>query len=204
MSDSLWPHGLQLARLPCPSPTTRVYSDSSINLVMTSNHLILCHPFLLLPSIFPNIRVFSKESVLCITWPKYWSFSFSISPSNELSGLISFKIDWFDLLAVQGTLQSLFQQHSSKVKPLITSVQFSPSVVCSSLQPHGLQHSRLPCLSSTLRTCSNSGPWSWWCHPTISAVWFQSPHNSYSLRCLQYSSTSAFQSSHIESLLTTR
>ena len=79
----------------------------SIELVMPSNHLILCHPLLLLPSIFPSIRVFSKESVLRIRWPNYWSFSFSISPSNEYLGLISFSMDWFDLLAVQGTLQSL-------------------------------------------------------------------------------------------------
>ena len=86
----------------------------SIVLVMPSNHVILCHPLLLLPSIFPSIRVFSKESVLWIRWPKYWSFSFSISPSNEYSGLISFRIDWFDLLAVQGTLKSLLQHHSSK------------------------------------------------------------------------------------------
>ena len=78
----------------------------SIESVMLSNHLILCHP-LLLPSIFPSIRVFSNESVLCIRWPKYWSFSYSISPSNEYSGLISFRIDWFDLLAIQGTLKSL-------------------------------------------------------------------------------------------------
>ena len=86
----------------------------SIKLVMPSNHLILCHPLFLLPSIFPSIRVFSKESVLHIRWPKYWSFSFSISPSNEYSGLISFRMDWFDLLAVQGTLKSLLQHHSSK------------------------------------------------------------------------------------------
>ena len=84
----------------------------SIDSVMPSNHLILCHPLLLLPSIFPSIRVFSNEPVLCIRWPKYWSFSFSISPSNEYSGLISFRIHWFDLLAVQGILKSLFQQHS--------------------------------------------------------------------------------------------
>ena len=82
----------------------------SIKLVMPSNHLILCHPLLLLPSIFPSIRVFSSESVLCIRWPKYWHFSFSISPSNEYLGLISFRIDWLDLLAVQETLKSLFQQ----------------------------------------------------------------------------------------------
>ena len=86
----------------------------SISLVMPSNHLILGHPLLLLPSIFPSIRVFSNESVLCIRWPKYWSFSFSISPSNEYSGLISFKMDWLDLLAVQGILKSLLQYHSSK------------------------------------------------------------------------------------------
>ena len=85
----------------------------AIESVIPSNHLILCHPLLLLPSIFPSIRVFSKESVL-IRWPKYWSFSFSISPSNEYSGLISFRIDWFDLLAVQGTLKSLLQHHSSR------------------------------------------------------------------------------------------
>ena len=83
----------------------------SIESVMPSNHLILCHP-LLPPSIFPSIRVFSNELVLCIRWPKYWSFSFSISPSNEYSGLISFRIEWFDLLAVQGTLKSLLQHHS--------------------------------------------------------------------------------------------
>ena len=91
---------------------------TSIKLVMPSNHLILCYPLLLLPSIFPSIRVFSNESVLCIRWPKYWSFSFSISPSNKYSGLISFKIDWLDLLAVQGTLKSLFQHHSSKASIL--------------------------------------------------------------------------------------
>ena len=86
----------------------------SIVLVMPSSHFILCHPLLLLPLIFPNIRIFSNESVLCIRWPKYWSFSFSISPSNEYSGLMSFTIHWFDLLAVQGTLKSLLQHHSSK------------------------------------------------------------------------------------------
>ena len=86
----------------------------SIESVMPSNHLILCCPLLLLPSIFPSIRVFSNESVLCIRWPKYWSFSFSISPSNEYSELIFFRIDWLDLLAVQGTLKSLLQHHSSK------------------------------------------------------------------------------------------
>ena len=86
----------------------------SIELVMLSNHLILCHPLLLPPSIFPSIRVFSNKSVLCIRWPKYWSFSFSTSPSNEYSGLISFRMVWLDLLAVQGTLKSLLQHHTSK------------------------------------------------------------------------------------------
>ena len=86
----------------------------SIELVMPSNHLILCHPILPLPSTFPSIKIFSNESVLCIKWPNYWSFSFSISPSNEYSGLISFRMDWLDLLAVQGTLKSLLQHHSSK------------------------------------------------------------------------------------------
>ena len=96
----------------------------SIELVMPSNHLILCRPFLLLPSIFPSIRVFSNESVLLIRWPKYWSFSFSISPSNEYSGLISFRIDWFYLLVVQGTLKSLLQHHSSKASILQCSAFF--------------------------------------------------------------------------------
>ena len=90
----------------------------SIESVMPSNHLTLCHPLLFLLSIFPSIRVFSKESVLHIRWSKYWSFSFSISPSSEYSGLISFRIDWFDLLAVQGTLKSLLQHHSSEVSVL--------------------------------------------------------------------------------------
>ena len=180
MSDSLRPHGLQHARLPCPSPTPGAYTNScplswwcnhlilchplllppsifpsirvfsngsvlhirwpkfwsfSFNIrpsneysglislrmdfesVMPSNHLILCHLLLLPPSVFPRIRVFSSESVLHIRWPKYWSFSFSISPSNEYSGLISFRMDWFDL-AVQGTLKSLLQHHSSKASIL--------------------------------------------------------------------------------------
>ena len=95
-----------------------------IELVMPSNHLILCHPLLLLPSIFPSIRVFSNESVLHIRWPKYWSFSFSISPSNEYSGLISFRMDWFDFLTVQGTLKSLLQHHSSKASILPCSAFF--------------------------------------------------------------------------------
>ena len=96
----------------------------SITSVMPSNHLILSHPLLFPPSIFPSIRVFSDESVLCITWPKYWSFSFSISPSNEYSGLISFRMDWLDLLAIQGTLKSLLQHHSSKASIVLRSAFF--------------------------------------------------------------------------------
>ena len=105
----------------CSTPGFPVHHQSqsllklmSIELVMPSNHLILCHPLLLLPSFFPSIRVFSDESVLHIRWPKYWSFSFSISPFNEYSGLLSFRIDWLDLLAVQGTFKCLLQHHNSK------------------------------------------------------------------------------------------
>ena len=97
----------------------------SIELLMLSNHLILCCPLLLLPSIFPRIRVFSNESALCISWPKYWGFSFNISPSNEYSALISFRMDWLDLFAVQGTLNSLLQHHSSKASILWCSALFT-------------------------------------------------------------------------------
>ena len=125
VSDSLWPHGLQHTRPSCPSPTPRVYSNSC-----TSSWW--CHPTislsvtlpLLLPSVFPIIRVFSNESGLCIRWPQYWSFNFSISPSSECSGLISFRIDWLDLLAVQGILTSLLQHHSSKASVLWCSAFF--------------------------------------------------------------------------------
>ena len=129
MSDSLRPHGSQHTRPPCPSPTPRVHSNSCPSTVMPSSHLIFCCPLLFLPLIPPSIRVFSNESALRIRWPKYWSFSFSISPSNEHPGLISFRMDWFDLLAVQGTLKSLLQHHSSKALILQHSaffiVQFS-------------------------------------------------------------------------------
>ena len=110
---------------------------------MPSNNLILCHPLLLLPSIFPSIRVFSNESVLWLRWPKYWSFSFSTSPSNEYSGLISFRIDWLDLLALQGTLKSLLQIHSSKASILrhsaffivqLTSIHAAAAAAAKSLQ----------------------------------------------------------------------
>ena len=114
MSSSLWPHGLQHARLPCPSPTPGACSNSCPSSQWCYSTISSCRPLLLLPSIFPSIRVFSNESVLHIKWPKYWSFSFSISPSNEYSGLISFRTDWFNLLAVQGTLRSFLQHYSSK------------------------------------------------------------------------------------------
>ena len=117
VSNSLQPHGLQHTRLP-------ELKLMSIETVIPFNQLILCCPLLLLPSIFPSIRVFSNESVLHIRWPKYSSFSFSISPSNEYSGLISFRMDWLDHLAVQGTLKSLLQQHSSKASILQCSVFF--------------------------------------------------------------------------------
>ena len=124
MFDNLRPHGLQHARPPCPTPTPRAYSNLCIESVMPSNHLILHHPLLLLPSIFPSIGVFSNESVHCIRWPQYWSFSLSISPSNEYSGLISFRMDRLDLLVVQGTLKSLLQHHSSKASILRQSAFF--------------------------------------------------------------------------------
>ena len=117
MSDSATPWTAA-----CQAPLSIIYWSllklMSIELVMPSNHLILCHPLLLLPSIFPRIRFFSNESAVHIRWPKYWSFSFNISPSSEHPGLISFRMDWLDLLAVQGTLKSLLQHHSSKASIL--------------------------------------------------------------------------------------
>ena len=120
------------SRPPCPSPTPKVVSSCklmSIESVMPSNHLIFCHPLLLWPSIFLSIRVFSKESVLHIRWPQYWSFSFNISPSSEYSGLFSFKIDWLDLLAVQGTLKSL-------PNTTVQNHQFSGVQLSSQSNPH--------------------------------------------------------------------
>ena len=126
MSNSLWPRESHHARPPCSSPTPgSLPKPKSIELVMPSSHLILCHPLLLLPSIFPNIRVFSNESAFHIRWLKYWSFSFSISPSNEYSGLTSFRMDWLDLLAVQWTLKSFLQHHSSKASILWQSAFFT-------------------------------------------------------------------------------
>ena len=125
MSDSLQPHEPQLRQaslsiINCQS----LHRPMSIESVMPSNYLIFCHPLLLLPSILPSIRVFSNEAVLHIRWPKYWSFSFNISPFSEYSGLISFRMDWLDLLAVQGTLKSLLQHHSSKASILQRSAFF--------------------------------------------------------------------------------
>ena len=118
MSNSLQPHGLLHARLPCPSPTSGTCSNSCPSNRWCHPNISSCWPLLLPPSIFPSIRVFSNELVLRIRWPNYWSFSFSISPSNEYSGLISFRIDWFDLLAFQGTLKGLLQHHNSKASIL--------------------------------------------------------------------------------------
>ena len=122
MSDSLRPnepqHSLSITNSQSPP------KPMSIESVMPSNHFILCHPLLLLPSVFPSIRVFNSESTLRMRWPKYWSFSFNISPSNEHPGLISFRMDWLDLLAVQGTLKSLLQHHSSKASILRHSAFF--------------------------------------------------------------------------------
>ena len=123
VSNILQPHELQHTRPPCPPLTPSPPKHLSIKLVMPSNHLILCCPLLLPPSVFPSIRIFSNESVLHIRWPKYWSFSFSISPSKEYSGLI-FRMDWLDLLVVQGILKSLLQHHSSKASVLQCSAFF--------------------------------------------------------------------------------
>ena len=118
---TLW---MQCTRFPSPSPTPQARLNSCPSSVMPSNHLILCCPLLLLPSIFSSIRVFSSESVHCIRWPKYWDLTFSISPSNEYSGLISFRTEWFDFLAVQGAIKSLLQHHSSKTSILQCSAFF--------------------------------------------------------------------------------
>ena len=138
MSDFLRPHGLQHARPPCPSPAPATCQASlyntiswsslkltSIKSVIPSSHLILCHPLCLLPPIPPSIRVISNESTVRMRWPKYWSFSFSIIPSKEIPGLISFKMDWLDLLVAQGTLKSLLQHHSSKASVLRCSAFFT-------------------------------------------------------------------------------
>ena len=164
---------------------------------MPYNHLVLYNSFLL-PSIFPSIRVYSNESVLPISWPKYWRLTCSISPSNEYSGLISFRMGWFDL-AVQGTLKSLLHHHSLKASvlcpsafsmvqlshPYILLFLFSHSVMSNSLWPHVLQHTRLPCPSPSPGACPNSCPLSWWCHPMISS-------SVIPFSCLQSFPTSGF------------
>ena len=124
VSDSLQPHGLQHAGFPVLTISWSLLRLTPIESMMPSNHLALCHPLLPLPSIFPSIRVFSNESVLRIMWPKYWSFSFNVSTSNEYSWSISFRIDWFNCLADQGTLKSLLQHHSSKASVLRCSAFF--------------------------------------------------------------------------------
>ena len=125
MSHSLWPHESQHARPPCPSPTPRVHSKSCPSSRWCHPAISSCRPLLLLPPISPSIRVFSNESTLRMRWPKYWSFSFSISPSKEHPGLIFFRMDWLDLLAVQGTLKSLLQHYSSKALILQCSAFFT-------------------------------------------------------------------------------
>ena len=135
------PHGLQHTRLPCPSPSRSLPKFMSIESVMPSNHLIICHPLHLLPLVLPSIRVFSSESVLRIRWTKNWSFSFIISPSNEYSGLISFKIDWLDLLAFQGTLKSLLQHHSWKASILQCSAFFTVQLSHLSVHDYRKDHS---------------------------------------------------------------
>ena len=138
MSNSLQPHELQHARLPCPSPSPGVCSYSCPESVMLANHLILCRPLLLLSSIFPSIRVFSNVSALHIRWPKYWSFSFNISPSDEHPGLISFKMDWLDLLAVQRTLKSSPTSQFKIINSLALSFLYSPTLT--SIHDHWKNH----------------------------------------------------------------
>ena len=139
MSYSLQPHELQHARPPSITNSWSSTKLKSIESVMPSSHLILCRPLLLLPPAPPSIRVFSNESTLCMRWPKYWSFSLRISPSNEHPGLISFRMDWLDLLAVQGTLKSLLQHHSSKALILQCSAFFT--VPLTSIHDHWKNHS---------------------------------------------------------------
>ena len=174
----LQPHGLQHTWLPCSSTISQsLLRLMSIESVMPSNHLILCRHLLFLPSVFPSIRVFSNELTLRISWPKVLKLHLQHQSFSEYSGLIFFRIDWFDLLAVQGTFRSLLQHHSSKASSLLygltltslhdywknhsfefMELQFSHSVMSDSLQPHGLQHARLPCPSPTPGACSNTCP----------------------------------------------
>ena len=139
MSDSLWPHGLQHTSLPCPSPTPGAYANSCpLSQWCHPTISSICHP-LLPPSIFPSIRVFFNESVLCIRWPKYWSFSFSISPSSEYSGLISFRVDWLYLLTVQGTLKSPPTPQLKNINSSALSFLYDPTLT--SIHDHWKNHS---------------------------------------------------------------
>ena len=141
MSDSFQPHRLEAKHTSLSFTISwNLLKLMSIESVMPYNHLILCHPLLLLPSIFPSIRVFSNELALPIRWPEYWNFSFSISPSNEYSGLISFRIDWFDLLAVLGTLQSLLQHHNLKA-PILRHSAFSTVPALKTIHDYWKNHS---------------------------------------------------------------
>ena len=128
MSDSLWPHGLQHTRLPWPSPSPRACSNLCPLSRWCHPTISSSHPLLLLPSILPSIQVFSRESTLGIRWPKYWSFSFSISPSNDYSGLISFRVDWLDLLAVQETVKSSPTSQFKSINSLVLSFVYSPTL----------------------------------------------------------------------------
>ena len=139
MSDSLRPHESQHARPPCPSPTPGAHSDSHPSSQRCPSHLILCRPLLLLPPIPPSIRVFSNESTLLMRWPKYWSFTFSIIPSKEIPGLISFRMGWSDLLAVQGTLKSPPTPQFKSIDSLALSLLHSPTLT--SIHDHRKNHS---------------------------------------------------------------
>ena len=159
----------------------------SIETVMPSNHLILCHPLLLLPSIFPSIRIFSNESALCMRWPKYWSLSFNICLSDEHSGLISFRMDWLDLLAVTAYVLHIYIGFKIRSFAFTRCCCCLVTTSCLTLcDPHGLQYTRLPCPSLFPRACSNSCPLRQWFHPTISSSVV--PFSS----CLQSYPASAF------------
>ena len=152
MSVSLQPHEPQHTRPPCPSPTPRAHPNSCPLSQWCHPTILSCRPLLLLPSVFPRIRVFSNESALPISWPKYWSYSFSISPSNEHPGLISFTTDWLDLLAVQGTLKTLLQHHSSKASILQILAESLPEVSWYSVTPsrHRFTVPTHPTMAATL------------------------------------------------------
>ena len=139
MSDYLRPHGMQHARPLLITNSRSLLKLMSIELVMPSSHLILCHPLLLLPSIFPSIRFFSNESVICIRWPKYWSFSFSISPSNEYSRLISFRMDWLNLFAIQDSQESSLTPQFKSINSSALSFLHSPTLT--SIHDHRKNHS---------------------------------------------------------------